>query len=204
MSDADGSWPADPLDPRCPHCGGPVSATADYCMHCEEDLPTGDARAADPYGAATTEATAWTTPSAADLADRDWFHPDGFLDDSLTLLVGVVAGVIAGTLATFAVVWALPAAWPFLVGGVAWLGVTVAVARNRTVFDAAEVAGYLLALVLVALPLTVSATAPMADPGESRLGLAVVLAVFAWPVAAVLAGVGRILGGFGAEDDEAA
>lgn len=201
MSDADGSWPADPLDPRCPACDGPVSATTTYCMHCGVDLPTtddsgigaGDPRAAD----GTPDPTAST-----DAAGRDWLHPEGFLDDSLTVTVGVVAGAVGGALVATALAWALPGGWPFLAGAAAWVLTTVSVARSRTVFGAVRTGGYLLALVLVALPLAVSLTAPMADPGDTRLELALVLAVFAWPVAGLLAGVGHLVGGRGSTDGE--
>lgn len=38
------SW-RESADPRCPECGGKITATASYCMHCEADLPVdgGDA-----------------------------------------------------------------------------------------------------------------------------------------------------------------
>ena len=35
------SW-RDSSDPRCPECGGKISATASYCMHCDADLTVED------------------------------------------------------------------------------------------------------------------------------------------------------------------
>lgn len=199
MSDGGGSWPADPTDPECPHCGEPVSAWADYCMHCEADLPAADPGAVDaptptatPTGSGGTDAV--PAAGTAD-GDRGLLHPDGLLDDTLTTVVGVVAGVVAGILVTTAAVFALPGGWPFLVGVVAWVGVTVAVVRNRSVAGGASTASYLVALSLLALPVVLGGTAPMAEAGvESQVGFAVVLAVFAWPVAGVLGVVGWLVG----------
>lgn len=195
MSDGDGAWPVNPHDPECPACGEPVSAWADYCMHCEADLPTGDGTVgAGGAVAGSGDAEAEFTTGEGD-GDRGLLHPDGLLDDTLTTVVGVVAGVVAGILVTTAVVFALPGGWPFLVGVVAWVGVTVAVVRNRSMAGGASTACYLVALALLALPVVLGGTAPMAESGvENQVGFAVVLAVFAWPVAGVLAVVGWLVG----------
>lgn len=51
------SW-RDSDDPRCPNCGGKITATATYCMHCEVDLvddDTGEVLADDEFGAGDGE-----------------------------------------------------------------------------------------------------------------------------------------------------
>lgn len=145
---------------------------------------------------ATADPGATVDPGASTTDRRSWLHPDSLLDDSMTVAVGLVAGVLAGVLTSVILLWLLPGALPFLVGMAAWVGATIYVARTRTVFGATRKAGYLLGGLLVVLPVLFAFTAEMQEnTPDERLGLLAVLAFFAWPVAAVLAGAGYWLGG---------
>lgn len=210
MSDSGDAWPEDPMDPRCPDCGEPVSATANYCMHCEADLPgthLWGEEGADDTGPATgfggsdavdagTVADAVAPDAGGDeAAGRGWLHPDGLFDNVTTVGVGVVAGLFAGVLAALLVAFALPGGWPFLVGGVGWLAAALYVARTRTAPGAVRKAGYLLAQLLAMLPVFLAATAPMqTDTLGNRVGVALILAVFVLPFAAGFAIVGYLVG----------
>lgn len=164
-------------------------------MHCYADLPAGDAGRGDPPGSAgALHGTAATAPSATD-GERGWLHPDGPLDDASTVAVGLVGGLFAAVVAGVGLVWVLPGGLPFLVGAAGGVGAAIYVARTPTVFGATRKAGYLLAALLAVLPALFAFTAEMQENtvGE-RLGVLVVLGIFVWPVALVLAGVGWLAG----------
>lgn len=96
-------------DPHCPECGGVIGMTAAYCMHCSADLteerervdvdndedrndtssPSPTSRASDP-----------TKDTAA--SDGPLLDPDGLLDNSLTVVVGIIGGFIIGFIGWFA------------------------------------------------------------------------------------------------------
>lgn len=188
-------------DTRCPECGEPVSATATYCLHCYADLPAGDADRGDTpeevRATASHGATAGTDATRTDSTDAGsgWLSPASLLDDSMTVAVGLVGGLLAAVVVSVALVWVLPDVLPLLVGAAAGVGTAVHVARTRTVFGATRKAGYLLAALLAASPALFAFTAEMQENalGE-RLGLLVVLGVFVWPVALVLAAGGWLAG----------
>jgi len=189
---ADGDWPADPSDPRCPECDGPVSATSPFCMHCEADLPPGD-----PGSGTDTDVTTSTNPDAATSSGTGdaWLDPDGLLDDVSTVGVGVVAGLLAGVIASATLLFALPDLWPFVAGLAVWAGATAWIARTRTVFGTVRKAGYLVGALLAVAPLLLVATAPFAaDTLGQRLTGVPVFGIFAWPVGLVAAGVGWLAG----------
>jgi hypothetical protein len=155
-------------DPRCPACGEPVGVRATYCMHCDSqfDRPVdgdgseprrsgwgdgfgipevsdegddtgtdrGDPVATDPGG------TAAGSGGGEDWLDR-YFGPDGLIDDSLTVVIGVVVGVVGG------------GGVGLLAGLGAWVGVTAWLARQYSVFGAVRGGCYALAVALLALPL---------------------------------------------------
>jgi hypothetical protein len=85
---------------------------------------------------------------------RRGLGPDGFIDDSLTILVGLVAGVLIGVGALFVAVLVTESAWGVLVGVVVWLVSTVVVSRQRTVLGAFRLACYALAALLVLGPMS--------------------------------------------------
>lgn len=208
------AWPEDPTDPRCPSCGEPVSATADYCMHCEVDLPSAgvDVAAgttavdgapmdeADP-GMPTVDETDRAAGRTA--AAGAWIDPDSLLDDVSTAMVGTVGGLVAIPLVALVSYWLLPAAVEgaaFPLGLAAGAGGGLWVARTRTVFGAARKAGFGLGGLLALVPLSLGVALPWESAGDAVGGI-FVFGVFLWPVAAALAGIGWVLGRGGVEGD---
>jgi hypothetical protein len=159
-------------DPCCPECDGPVGERALYCMHCGADFGDegsdaagGDGVAPAVDASAASEATSGGdrrggTDSAAaddgpgehgDLLDR-LFHPEGFLDDSLTVVLGVVVGLVCGVVALI-VVGASAGGGPGLLAAlVAWIGVTGWLVRQYSLFGAVRSGCYAVAVALLALP----------------------------------------------------
>lgn len=158
----------DPDDPRCPECGGPVSATAIYCMHCGaefdedgRDVAPGQERDRDTDSLSPeslTETAAGERGGASEQGDTvddsdRLLHPDSLADDTLTVLVGVLAGVVAGVLALVFLLLLTQSAWALLLGGGVWLGVTGHLVTRRTVGRAFRRGCYAVAFLLLALPL---------------------------------------------------
>ena len=127
------------VDPTCPNCNEPIGATAEWCMHCYVDLPDGPA-GMTPRTFETNE------------PDTDGYllDPDGFLDNTLTLAVGLVAGVFAGVIMMFGLFFALHSAWGILLGIVGGFAVAGQTARQSSVSD-----GVLWGTILVACSLFV-------------------------------------------------
>lgn len=188
-------------DPRCPECGGPISATAIYCLHCKADL--GD-RIDDSADVSDADDVPWTVGGEAGSAGRTaeaLLAPDGLVDDSLTAVVALVGGAVAGVLASI-VLGLATLHWVGVLGAVAvWLGSTVYLARRRTVHAAFRGAAYLVALLLVLVPVT--AFSPALEGGDA--GGRVVLFVFAAVVLGVPAVVLALFGyAIGRREDGAA
>lgn len=181
-------------DPRCPECGGPISATATYCLHCKADLgdridDSADANDADdvPWAAASEAGSAEGTAEAL-------LVPDGLVDDSLTVVVALVGGAVAGVLAL--IVLALATLhWVGVLGAVAvWLGSTVYLARRRTVHAAFRGAAYVGALLLVMVPMTAFSPALQGGDAGGRVVLFLFAAVVLGVPAAVIALFGYAIG----------
>lgn len=106
----------DPEDPHCPECGEPIGQTATYCMHCSADL-TGERAAADRDGdghwdgSESDPSDVGSDPGAGSTAsggprgesppasaesgdDEQLLDPDGVVDDTLTVVVGIAGGVV--------------------------------------------------------------------------------------------------------------
>lgn len=171
-----------PGDPRCPECGGPISATAVYCLHCKADLGDGLDDSADVTDA---DDLSWDV-STGSPDDEGMLAPDGLLDHSLTVAVGVVAGAIAGVLALVVLVMALLHWVGVLLAFVVWIGTTVYVARRRTVYGALRVGAYAVALMLVLVPMVSFSPALEGGTSGGRVVLFVFLGVVLGVPAAVL------------------
>ncbi|MFC7228527.1 zinc ribbon domain-containing protein [Salinirubellus salinus] len=174
------------VDPRCPDCGEPVGTTATYCMHCSADLS--DRGPID--AAAERSATGPTSTDGRDGDDGPLLDPDGAVDDSLTVVVGVVGGLVVGLVATFALLFF--DAGLALLGVVVWVGATVYLVRRRTVQAAVSKAAYGVALVLLLVPLIPLSPAVETSTGGDRVVGAVVLTVLVGVPALVAAGVGYL------------
>ena len=180
-------------DPRCPECGEPIGQTATYCMHCSADL-TEEQAAAD-----TDSDEAWeqsgTTPTAqqSDTAAEEsgqLLDPDGLVDNTLTVLVGIAGGIVVGVVGTVVLLALTTSPWALLIGLFAWLGATAHLVRRRTVQGAVARTGYAVALVLLTMPViafspALSVEGGIAGRGESLLALLLFITVPAGIAAAV-------------------
>lgn len=200
--------------PYCPECGEPVGERALYCMHCGADFGDDGPRAAgdaERGSAVDSSAEPSTTPATSqrsgtdtattgdapgehgDLLDR-LFHPEGVLDDSLTVVLGIVVGLICGFVALIVVGATAGGAPGFLAALLAWVGVTGWLARQYSLFGAVRGGCYALAVALLALPIIALTDAAEGGTfgGQVILFLVseVVIAVFALP----LVGIGYVAG----------
>lgn len=194
-------------DPRCPECGEPIGQTATYCMHCSADL-TDELQAAD-----ADADGAWDGASAAPEGSRappatgepgQLLDPDGLVDDTLTVLVGIGGGVVVGAVGTVVLLLATGSGWALLFGLVAWLGSTAYLVRRRTVQAAVSRTGYAIAVVLLLVPVVALSPAASIDGGlEERGGLFFILFVFVLIPAGIAAMFGWVASLFIPEDDTA-
>ncbi|MEF8841456.1 MAG: zinc ribbon domain-containing protein [Haloarculaceae archaeon] len=198
MSDA-------PADPRCPECGGPIGVTATYCMHCSADLTEereradadGDgtwdrAEAGSANGTATgTGATPSTGGGDTGTGSDELLDDEGLVDNTLTVLVGIVAGIVVGVIGTVVLLAVTGSGAAVVFGLLAWLGSTAYLVRRRTVQGAVSKAGYAVAAVLLLVPFVAVSPFVDVDGGiEGRVGGFVVLLVFV----AVPAGIAAVVG----------
>lgn len=195
-----------PEDPRCPECGGRIGLTATYCMHCSTDLTEERGGAeADGYlawdrGEADSAGSAGNTgaspgPSALSLRrvvdalgvspsglgdrGRAVLAPDGLVDDTFTVVIGIVGGIVVGIVSTVVVGILTESAWAFAVGLAAWLGATAYLVRRRTVQEAIAKSGYAVAGVLLLVPvIALSPTVSIDGGAGDRVGAFLTLLVF--------------------------
>ena len=201
-------------DPRCPECGGPIGATATYCMHCSTDLTQQRARGdanGDGYwdGRRRTSGAARETTSgterggsgldgdASPAADSNrWLHPSGIVDDALTVAVGIAGGLVVGVVGTVGLLLITANDWAVLGGAVAWIASTAHLVRQPTIVEAIQRTAYATAAVLLLVPLIAfGPTTTETDLGVRFVLFATMLGGLAVP-AALLAGLGLALGRF--------
>ncbi|MFB6135848.1 MAG: zinc ribbon domain-containing protein [Halobacteriaceae archaeon] len=181
-------------DPRCPECGEPIGRTATYCMHCSADL-TDEREAAD-----ANEDGVWDSPDAASADAREQaagersgrlLRPDGLVDDTLTVVVGIGGGIVVGAVGTAVLLLVTESGWALVLSLAAWLGVTAYLVRRRTVQDAVSKSGYAVAIVLSLVPVIALSPAVSVDGGSGgRGGLFLVLLLFSAVPAGIAAAIG--------------
>jgi len=218
-------------DPRCPECGEPIGQTATYCMHCSADLtderdaadadgdgvwdqseasPTGTHESATAserdVGDAVTELgqTAGDTIAGAvstDTDDGQLLDPDGLVDNTLTVIVGILGGIVVGILGTIVFGFVTGSAWAIVFGLVTWLGATAYLVRRRTVQGAVAKSGYAVAIVLLLVPVIALSPVVSVDGGiEGRGGLFLGLLLSVAIPAGIAATIGWIASRFVPED----
>ncbi|MCU4719434.1 zinc ribbon domain-containing protein [Halapricum hydrolyticum] len=208
-------------DPRCPECGEPIGQTATYCMHCSADLTDereaadadedgvwdgtepaspGEAETIDSGGTAETiAAQAGGVADAAGIGTEDGqlLDPDGFVDNALTVVVGIAGGIIVGIVGTIVLTVATASGWGLLFGVLLWLGSTAYLVRRRTVQGAVSRTAYAVALVLLLVPLIALSPVIEASGGLQERGTSFVsMLLFVLFPAAIAAGVGWVAGRF--------
>jgi len=180
-------------DPRCPECGGPVGPTATYCMHCSADLVDREPVAPEAVSAGTGDggtdegSEPMNVSTAASTPVEHPIDPEGVMDDTLTVIVGILGGIVIGVLGSVILLILLESVWSVVLGLAAWLGATAYLVRRRFVMDALSKGAYGVAVVLLSLPLV----ALRFDEGlVERGGLFLVMLLFALFPAGIAAGIG--------------
>jgi len=212
---------ADSEDPHCPECGEPIGQTATYCMHCSADL-SDEKAAADTNDDGTWDRGAGSgegDPSAGDEGDASPTYdpledaggdatatadtggqvldPDGIVDNTLTVVVGVLGGIVVGIVATITLAIVTESLWGVLLGIVAWLGSTGYLVRRRTVQGAVEKSGYAAAVVLLLIPLVAFSPLASVEGGLTGRGSFFLAALVVVSVPAIIAAVvGWVAGRF--------
>ncbi|QGX93982.1 hypothetical protein EI982_03900 [Haloplanus rallus] len=123
--------------------------------------------------------------------------PDSLVDDTLTVLVGVVGGLVVGVVGTVVLGLITGSGWAVPFGLVAWLGATAYLVRRRTVQGAVAKSGYAVAVVLLCVPvIALSPALPVDGSLGERGSLFVVLLLFVGVPAGVAAAVGLVASRF--------
>jgi len=173
--------------------GATASVTADTGSTASGGSDDGSTASGGAGGGSTASrgAEAGTADDGGGLLD-----PDGLLDNSLTVLVGIAAGIVIGIFSLFVFIPTL-GLWGGLVGLVTWLLATAYLSRRRTVFDAAQQGAYGFAVLLLSL----SVVFALEDGGglSSRLETFVTSLLGLGVVAAIVAAVGYVFGLKGVE-----
>jgi len=189
-------------------------------MHCYEDLRPDDTETESSVdGVADTDAewdaatsdgstTGTTTQTGADAptTGRDSssgggggsiLDDDGLIDNSLTVVVGLVGGIVVGIVGTTVLGVATSSVWAIPVGIGGWLLATAYLVRRDTVQAAVAHSGYAIALVFLTIPLlalspAVSVAGGIAGRLDTFAGYSIVSVI----LAALPAGVGWIASRF--------
>ena len=117
--------------------------------------------------------------------------PDGVVDNTLTVVVGVLGGIVVGIVATITLAIVTESLWGVLLGIVAWLGSTGYLVRRRTVQGAIEKSGYAAAVVLLLIPLVAFSPLASVDGGLTGRGSFFLAALV---VVSVPAGIAAVVG----------
>lgn len=184
----------DPADPRCPECDGPVGATPVYCMHCGADLVADSPDSADVTDADDFGREGGAPSDSTDVGHDGLLDPDGTIDDSLTVVVGVLGGGVVGLLTFVLFGLATASAWSLFLGFIAGLGATVHLIRRRSVGDAIARAGYGIALLVFVFPVVLFGSAVEGSSLGERTAVAVVGFVITGTVAAAIAVAAHVIG----------
>lgn len=129
--------------------------------------------------------------------------PDGLLDDTLTVAVGIVAGLLVGVVGTIVLALVTGSGWAYLFGVVAWLASTAYLVRRRTVQGAVAHGGYALAIVLLLVPVVALSPALPVDGGlADRGGLFLVLLLLVGVPAGIAATIGWVASRFVPENGD--
>jgi hypothetical protein len=115
--------------------------------------------------------------------------PDGIVDNTLTVIVGILGGIVVGIVAIITLAIVTDSPWGVLLGIVAWLGSTGYLVRRRTVQGAIEKSGYAAAVVLLLIPLVAFSPLASVEEGLTGRGLFFLTALAVVSVPAIIAAV---------------
>ena len=119
--------------------------------------------------------------------DGQVLDPDGIVDNTLTVVVGILGGIVIGVVATVTLAIVTESLWGVLLGIVAWLGSTGYLVRRRTVQGAVEKSGYAAAVVLLLIPLVAFSPLVGVEGGLTGRGSFFLAALVVVSVPAVIA-----------------
>jgi hypothetical protein len=149
-------------DSRCPECGDPVGKTASYCMHCDAEFDTpvagGDSEKragddpTDDTETAVSDDTYETTLTTWEQRLSRWLGPDGWIDNSLTIVIAIGVGFLLGPLAAIVLALLTGSLWSIVVGFVVLIGATAFLANQRTVYGTVRGGCFSVSALLVILP----------------------------------------------------
>ena len=138
-----------------------------------------------------------STSSSTDEATGELLDPDGLVDNTLTVLVGIAGGLVVGTVGTTVALILTGSGWAVLFGLIAWLGATAYLVRRRTVQGAISKSAYATAIVLLLVPAIALSPIVEVDGGMAeRGGFFVVVLVFVAVPAAIAATIGWVAARF--------
>jgi len=199
-ADDDGAW--DESDPvSAPNDDGFVSVGDDSGSEAGTTANTGTAANAGSARGTVDEAEGTVSSPTAGGADtgpsEQLLDPDGLVDNTLTVAVGIAGGIVVGLMGTTVLGFITGSAWALLFGFVAWLGSTAYLVRRRTVQGAVAKSGYAVAVVLMLTPLIALSPAVDIDGGLAERGSTfLLLLVFSAFPAGIAAAVGWIASRF--------
>ena len=140
-------------------------------------------------------------PTSGEDEGEPFLAPEGLVDDTLTVVVGIGGGLVVGFVGTVALAVTTESGWGILVGVAAWLGSTAYLVRQRTVQGAVAKSGYAVAAVLLLLPLVAFSPAMEVDGGlRGRVTFFVVAFIGVLFPAGLAAGLGYVAGQFVPEE----
>jgi hypothetical protein len=196
----------DENDPHCPECGEPIGQTATYCMHCSADLTAAreaadadddgawdqsETTATDQHSSDASTATSQSSSGGATATDEQLLDPDGLVDNTLTVIVGIVGGIVVGIVGTVVLLLLTGSALSLVFGVAGWLGSTAYLVRRRTVQGAVAKSGYAVALVLLLVPVVAVSPLVTVEGGIGERGSLFVIMLF---FVAVPAGIAAVIG----------
>lgn len=146
-------------------------------------------------GGSETGAASEAASGALD-GDGELLDPEGTVDDTLTVVVGIVAGLVIGLVGTFTLLFLTGSVVGFPLGLVAWLGSTASLVRRRSVLGAVAHGAYGVAIVLLLVPFVMASPGVDAGGADDRVVAFLVLLVSMAIPASVVAGIGDVVSRF--------
>lgn len=152
---------------------------ATECLHCGADLSntTPIPGPADTGDSPTTDASERVSTARGTPVEHP-LDPEGVMDNTLTVLVGIIGGLIIGIIGTVVLLFVTQSAWGVALGFAAWLGATAYLVRRRYLMDTVSKTAYGIAVVLLAVPLiAIVFEGDLATRGTGAVVLLVVVAI---------------------------
>lgn len=154
---------------RRPNTASDPTATADPAT---AQGPTTTGGQAGPGGGTTSPGG---TPGAGTAREEDTsggvLDPDGIVDNTLTVIVGIAGGIVIGLVGTFTLFAMTGSGYSILLGFLVWVASTAHLVRRRTVQGAVSRSAYGVAIVLLLIPLVFLSPLISVDGGiDDRIG----------------------------------